>query len=387
MKNFKSFKKNKKEKLKFIGSLTSATIIITLSSCSVLNNSSNSSESKSTEKSSISIEQSPLSSQETMSTSKKTIITTTYSTNSTNKTPANTETAIVQNTTFITKNSTTSTKSIETPNIQTAVPKPIETPNIQTTAPKPIETPYDSSEKTSTEIYTSEQSITKNTTSIAPAPKNRIDEIITYYEQYIIVGKKVDYITKDNINNINDFFAFFEKFFTSTTPLSFYNLYYDIESNTYESCNRTGYFEKILFLTYLNIDYINDDTLNKLAGIYTKDEVEGLSSCISSILYEDINQGLYYDYSKFVIDKNLQNLLVNVHNAYINDDFDKLEKLCNDNFDKYNSLVNMILLNYEYACNKISNFPTNNGTSYYSTLLANEFNIYNKTHQKTLVLQ
>lgn len=387
MKNFNLFMNEKKEKLKIAGSIVGGVTIIALSSCNVSNVKNDNS----------SVETSTLNSISTTTIPDNN--TTSYSTTS-NKTQITVKETTAQTTTV-----STTTKVPETviTTITTRAPETITTTvNEVIITPSPVTTNIPATAKTvesTTEVTTKiTQTTTKTTTTKKEEPieyETRTDEIIGYYNS--IELNNTTKLTKQNVNNYEDFLSVSNNLYRSTSfivnenNICFYTYWVDYNLDTnkyeYESYESTSKIEKIILLTLLNENYVNDDTLKKILKPYTKDELIGITSYIWTIFCYDLADGRYYDYSKIIIDNNLKKTMINVQNAYNKKDYKTLEKLCNENFGKYSDIIDVLLLCYEYPFDEIKTYPTDKHAYNISLEIIDNTGIYDRAHQKVLVKQ
>ena len=374
MKNFNLFMNEKKEKLKIAGSIVGGVTIIALSSCNVSNVKNDSS----------SVETSILSSVSTTTIPNNN--TSSYSTTS-NKTQTTTKETTTQTTT------STTTKAPET--ITTTTNEVIITPSPVTTNIPATAKPIESTTKVTTKVT---QTTTKTTTTKKEEPieyETRTDEIIGYYNSVEL--NNTTKLTKQNVNNYEDFLSIANTLYQNTSSIvnenniNFYTYWVDYNLDTnkyeYESYETTSEIEKIILLTLLNENYINDETLKKILKPYTKDELIGITSYIWTIFCYDLAGGRYYDYSKIIIDNNLKKTMINVQNAYNKKDYKTLEKLCNENFGKYSDIIDVLLLCYEYPFDEIKTYPTDKHAYNISLEIIDKTGIYDRAHQKVLVKQ
>lgn len=387
MKNFNLFMNEKKEKLKIAGSIVGGVTIIALSSCNVSDIKNDNS----------SVETSTLNSISTTTIPDNN--TTSYSTTS-NKTQITVKETTAQTTTVSTTTkvpetiiTTTTTKVPET--IATVSNEVIITPSPVTTNIPATEKPIESTTKVTTKET---QTTTKTTTTKKEEPieyETRTDEIIGYYNS-IELNNTIK-LTKQNVNNYEDFLSVANNLYRSTSfivnenNICFYTYWVDYNLDTnkyeYESYESTSKIEKIILLTLLNENYVNDDTLKKILKPYTKDELIGITSYIWTIFCYDLAGGRYYDYSKIIIDDNLKKTMINVQNAYNKKDYKTLEKLCNENFGKYSDIIDVLLLCYEYPFDEIKTYPTDKHAYNISLEIIDKTGIYDRAHQKVLVKQ
>ena len=346
MKNFNLFMNEKKEKLKIAGSIVGGVTIIALSSCNVSNVKNDSS----------SVETSILSSVST--TTIQTNNTSSYSTTS-NKTQTTTKETTTQTTTT----STTTNEVIITPS-------PVTT-NIPAT-----EKPGEATTKVTTKVT---QTTTKKEEPIEY--ETRTDEIKGYYSNVKL--NNTSKLTKQNINNYEDFISV-----ASIRPNAyFYEVYFNLDSNKKESTITDGYLEKIIFLTLLNEKYINDDTLKKILKPYSREELSYVVDNSIVVFNRNLYEHIDYNFSNITVDKTLCNLLTSIQNAYKQNDYKTVEKLCNQNYKKYNDFVDLLLLMYEYNMPEISEYITNENSLDLSLQLVDKTGIYDRAHQKVLVKQ
>ena len=374
----KTFLKEKKEKLKITGSIASAIAIISTSSCSISGNNSDSSKSNS---SNITNSYSATTKESTTIQTKESILPETTTTTEKIK-PITTQQTTTQETTNVTTIETTTT-----PFTTVATPKPIETiVTTKTETTKPI-------------ITTPKPIVTTTTTATTTKPEpieynTRTEEIKAYYN--IDLNNKTK-LTKDNINDYQTFLTIAYNLYSDTSIeynkngydifFTNYVVYYNLDTNEYEQYITDSTLERLIFITLLNYEYIDDNTLNKLLKIYTHDELIGLNYNMVSILDDNIYDRKYYDYDKIIVNENLKTLLTNIQSAYKKNDYTTLEKLCNDNFGKYNNMVDTVLLTYEYTVNSIENFPVEETPFQLAQQAIDSMGVYERAHQKTLVLQ
>ena len=352
MKNFNLFMNEKKEKLKIAGSIVGGVTIIALSSCNVSNVKNDSS----------SVETSILSSVSTTTISNNN--TSSYSTTS-NKT---------QTTTTQTTTTSTTTKAPET--IPTTTNEVIITPSPVTTNIPATEKPGEATTKVTTKVT---QTTTKKEEPIEY--ETRTDEIKGYYSNVKL--NNTSKLTKQNINNYEDFISV-----ASIRPNAyFYEVYFNLDSNKKESTITDGYLEKIIFLTLLNEKYINDDTLKKILKPYSREELSYVVDNSIVVFNRNLYEHIDYNFSNITVDKTLCNLLTSIQNAYKQNDYKTVEKLCNQNYKKYNDFVDLLLLMYEYNMPEISEYITNENSLDLSLQLVDKTGIYDRAHQKVLVKQ
>ena len=242
MKNFNLFMNEKKEKLKIAGSIIGGVTIIALSSCNVSNVKNDSS----------SVETSILSS----------VSTTTISNNNTSSysTTSNKTQTITKETTTQTTTTSTTTKAPET--ITTTTNEVIITPSPVTTNIPATEKPVESTTKITTKVT---QTTTKTTTTKKEEPieyETKTDEITGYYNNF--EANDTIELTKQNINNYNDFMSSTENFYFSIAgPFVQYHTYANLDTGKYENYETDSYIERIILVTLLNEKYINDNSLKK----------------------------------------------------------------------------------------------------------------------------
>ena len=94
--------------------------------------------------------------------------------------------------------------------------------------------------------------------------------------------------------------------------------------------------EKIIFLTLLNEKYINDDTLKKILKPYSREELSYVVDNSIVVFNRNLYEHIDYNFSNITVDKTLCNLLTSIQNAYKQNDYKTVEKLCNQNYKKYN---------------------------------------------------
>ena len=356
MKNFNLFMNEKKEKLKIAGSIVGGVTIIALSSCNVSNVKNDSS----------SVETSILSSVST--TTIQTNNTSSYSTTS-NKTQTTKKETTTQTTT-----TSTTTKAPET--ITTTTNEVIITPSPVTTNIPATEKPGEATTKVTTKVT---QTTTKKEEPIEY--ETRTDEIKGYYSSVKL--NSTTKLTKQNINNYEDFISV-----ASIRPNAyFYEVYFNLDSNKKESTITDGYLEKIIFLTLLNEKYINDDTLKKILKPYSREELSYVVDNSIVVFNRNLYEHIDYNFSNITVDKTLCNLLTSIQNAYKQNDYKTVEKLCNQNYKKYNDFVDLLLLMYEYNMPEISEYITNENSLDLSLQLVDKTGIYDRAHQKVLVKQ
>ena len=356
MKNFNLFMNEKKEKLKIAGSIVGGVTIIALSSCNVSNVKNDSS----------SVETSILSSVST--TTIQTNNTSSYSTTS-NKTQTTKKETTTQTTT-----TSTTTKAPET--ITTTTNEVIITPSPVTTNIPATEKPGEATTKVTTKVT---QTTTKKEEPIEY--ETRTDEIKGYYSNVKL--NNTAKLTKQNINNYEDFISV-----ASIRPNAyFYEVYFNLDSNKKESTITDGYLEKIIFLTLLNEKYINDDTLKKILKPYSREELSYVVDNSIVVFNRNLYEHIDYNFSNITVDKTLCNLLTSIQNAYKQNDYKTVEKLCNQNYKKYNDFVDLLLLMYEYNMPEISEYITNENSLNLSLQLVDKTGIYDRAHQKVLVKQ
>lgn len=246
------------------------------------------------------------------------------------------------------------------------------------TTPKPVETKPVSTTPATT------------TTAVQTPPveySTRTEEIKACYN---VKYEDVKTLTKSNINNFEKFVNVCHNFYYDTSVdfnkngydifFNYYTVYYNLDTNSIDKYITDSYIEKIVFLSLLNEEYINDETFKKILGIYTYDELKGINRNAIYIFCKDMENQRYYDYSKIVINKNLRMLLTNVQNAYKEKDYVTLEKLCNENFGKYNTMVDSILLSYEKLSNEINNYPTEETAFELAEKTIDDMGIYDRLH-------
>ena len=356
MKNFNLFMNEKKEKLKIVGSIVGGVTIIALSSCNVSNVKNDSS----------SVETPILSSVST--TTIQTNNTSSYSTTS-NKTQTTTKETTTKTTT-----TSTTTKAPET--ITTTTNEVIITPSPVTTNIPATEKPVEATTKVTTKVT---QTTTKKEEPIEY--ETRTDEIKGYYSSVKL--NSTTKLTKQNINNYEDFISV-----ASIRPNAyFYEVYFNLDSNKKESTITDGYLEKIIFLTLLNEKYINDDTLKKILKPYSREELSYVVDNSIVVFNRNLYEHIDYNFSNITVDKTLCNLLTSIQNAYKQNDYKTVEKLCNQNYKKYNDFVDLLLLMYEYNMPEISEYITNENSLDLSLQLVDKTGIYDRAHQKVLVKQ
>ena len=356
MKNFNLFMNEKKEKLKIVGSIVGGVTIIALSSCNVSDIKNDSS----------SVETSILSSVSTTTISSNN--TSSYSTTS-NKTQTTTK-----ETTKTTTTTSTTTKAPET--ITTTTNEVIITPSPVTTNIPATEKPVEATTKVTTKVT---QTTTKKEEPIEY--ETRTDEIKGYYSSVKL--NSTTKLTKQNINNYEDFISV-----ASIRPNAyFYEVYFNLDSNKKESTITDGYLEKIIFLTLLNEKYINDDTLKKILKPYSREELSYVVDNSIVVFNRNLYEHIDYNFSNITVDKTLCNLLTSIQNAYKQNDYKTVEKLCNQNYKKYNDFVDLLLLMYEYNMPEISEYITNENSLDLSLQLVDKTGIYDRAHQKVLVKQ
>jgi hypothetical protein len=373
MKNFNLFMNEKKEKLKIAGSIVGGVTIIALSSCNVSNVKNDSS----------SVETSILSSVST--TTIQTNNTSSYSTTS-NKTQTTKKETTTQTTT-----TSTTTKAPET--ITTTTNEVIITPNPVTTNIPATEKPVESTTKVTTKVT---QTTTKTNTTKKEEPieyETRTDEIKGYYDNVKL--NNVTKLTKQNINNYDDFMNIVSSLYYKTSAkhennsLSFlyYHVYYNLDNGRNEKSLSDSYIEKIIFLTMLNENELNNENIKKILKPYTIDELKGLCDNMMIIFDHDIQGERYYEYSNIIADEKLASILTNVQNSFIKKDYNLLQKLCNDNYGKYNMFIDAILIEYESLTNYITDFPCGEMDFDLARKSIEQTGIYDRAHQKVLVKQ
>ena len=356
MKNFNLFMNEKKEKLKIAGSIVGGVTIIALSSCNVSNVKNDNSSSETSTLNSISTTTIP--DNNTFS----------YSTTS-NKTQTTTKETTTQTTT-----TSTTTKAPET--ITTTTNEVIITPSPVTTNIPATEKPGEATTKVTTKVT---QTTTKKEEPIEY--ETRTDEIKGYYSSVKL--NSTTKLTKQNINNYEDFISV-----ASIRPNAyFYEVYFNLDSNKKESTITDGYLEKIIFLTLLNEKYINDDTLKKILKPYSREELSYVVDNSIVVFNRNLYEHIDYNFSNITVDKTLCNLLTSIQNAYKQNDYKTVEKLCNQNYKKYNDFVDLLLLMYEYNMPEISEYITNENSLDLSLQLVDKTGIYDRAHQKVLVKQ
>ena len=356
MKNFNLFMNEKKEKLKIAGSIVGGVTIIALSSCNVSNVKNDNSSSETSTLNSISTTTIPDNN------------TSSYSTTS-NKTQTTTKETTTQTTT-----TSTTTKAPET--ITTTTNEVIITPSPVTTNIPATEKPGEATTKVTTKVT---QTTTKKEEPIEY--ETRTDEIKGYYSSVKL--NSTTKLTKQNINNYEDFISV-----ASIRPNAyFYEVYFNLDSNKKESTITDGYLEKIIFLTLLNEKYINDDTLKKILKPYSREELSYVVDNSIVVFNRNLYEHIDYNFSNITVDKTLCNLLTSIQNAYKQNDYKTVEKLCNQNYKKYNDFVDLLLLMYEYNMPEISEYITNENSLDLSLQLVDKTGIYDRAHQKVLVKQ
>lgn len=356
MKNFNLFMNEKKEKLKIAGSIVGGVTIIALSSCNVSDIKNDSSSAETPILSSVS------------TTTIQTNNTSSYSTTS-NKTQTTTKETTTQTTT-----TSTTTKAPET--ITTTTNEVIITPSPVTTNIPATEKPVEATTKVTTKVT---QTTTKKEEPIEY--ETRTDEIKGYYSSVKL--NSTTKLTKQNINNYEDFISV-----ASIRPNAyFYEVYFNLDSNKKESTITDGYLEKIIFLTLLNEKYINDDTLKKILKPYSREELSYVVDNSIVVFNRNLYEHIDYNFSNITVDKTLCNLLTSIQNAYKQNDYKTVEKLCNQNYKKYNDFVDLLLLMYEYNMPEISEYITNENSLDLSLQLVDKTGIYDRAHQKVLVKQ
>ena len=356
MKNFNLFMNEKKEKLKIAGSIVGGVTIIALSSCNVSNVKNDNSSSETSTLNSISTTTIPDNN------------TSSYSTTS-NKTQTTTKETTTQTTT-----TSTTTKAPET--IPTTTNEVIITPSPVTTNIPATEKPGEATTKVTTKVT---QTTTKKEEPIEY--ETRTDEIKGYYSNVKL--NNTSKLTKQNINNYEDFISV-----ASIRPNAyFYEVYFNLDSNKKESTITDGYLEKIIFLTLLNEKYINDDTLKKILKPYSREELSYVVDNSIVVFNRNLYEHIDYNFSNITVDKTLCNLLTSIQNAYKQNDYKTVEKLCNQNYKKYNDFVDLLLLMYEYNMPEISEYITNENSLDLSLQLVDKTGIYDRAHQKVLVKQ
>ena len=365
MKNFNLFMNKKKEKLKIAGSIVGGVTIIALSSCNVSNVKNDSS----------SVEIPILSSVSTTTISNNN--TPNYSTTS-NKTQNTTKETTTQTTT-----TSTTTKAPET--IPTTTNEVIITPSPVTTNIPATEKPVESTAKVTTKVT---QTTTKTTTTKKEEPieyETKTDEITGYYNNF--EANDTIELTKQNINNYNDFMSSTENFYFSITgPFVQYHTYANLDTGKYENYETDSYIERILLVTLLNEKYINDNSLKKILKPYTKNDLDITAVNITFIFQTDIDNEIYYDYSKIMADKDLAKTLNNMQNAYKKGDYKTVEKLCNQSWGK-NDMADILMLVYEHNMPEIEAFPIESPSVDLALKIIDKTGIYDRAHQKVLVKQ
>ena len=360
MKNFNLFMNEKKEKLKIAGSIVGGVTIIALSSCNVSNVKNDSS----------SVETSILSSVST--TTIQTNNTSSYSTTS-NKTQTTTKETTTQTTT-----TSTTTKAPET--ITTTTNEVIITPSPVTTNIPATEKPGEATTKVTTKVT---QTTTKKEEPIEY--ETRTDEIKGYYSSVKL--NSTTKLTKQNINNYNDFMSSTENFYFSIAgPFVQYHTYANLDTGKYENYETDSYIERIILVTLLNEKYINDNSLKKILKPYTKNDLDITAVNITFIFQTDIDNKIYYDYSKIMADKDLAKTLNNMQNAYKKGDYKTVEKLCNQSWGK-NDMADILMLVYEHNMPEIEAFPIESPSVDLALEIIDKTGIYDRAHQKVLVKQ
>lgn len=382
MKNFNLFMNEKKEKLKIAGSIIGGVTIIALSSCNVSDIKDNNSLNETSTLNSISTTTIPDNNITSYSTtSNKTQITVKETTTQTTSTTTNAPETII---------TTTTTKVPET--ITTTTNEIIITPSPVTTNIPATEKPVESTTKVTTKVT---QTTTKTTTKKEEPIEyeTRTDEIKGYYDNVKL--NNVTKLTKQNINNYDDFMSTVSSLYYKTSSkhennnLSFlyYHVYYNLDNGRNEKSLSDSYIEKIIFLTMLNENELNNENIKKILKPYTIDELKGLCDNMMIIFDHDIQGERYYEYSNIISDEKLASILTNVQNSFIKKDYNFLQKLCNDNYGKYNMFIDAILIEYESLTNYITDFPCGEMDFDLARKSIEQTGIYDRAHQKVLVKQ
>ena len=372
MKNFNLFMNEKKEKLKIAGSIVGGVTIIALSSCNV---SDVKSDDSSIETSTLSI------STATTKKEESSVSITSSKTESTKKETTN------QTTTSTTTPATTkSPETITTTTSEIITPTPITT-NIPATE-KPVSTTVKTTKVTQT---TTKKQTTTVKEEVPIEYDTRTDEIKGYYNNVEL--NNTTKLTKQNINNYNDFLSVSNSFYYDSTLISDndfifrkYITYANLDTGKYENYKTDSYLERILLLTLLNKDYLNDSTLKEILKPYKRNELDITSINITFIFQSDIENKIYYDYSKIMVDKNLAKTLNNMQNAYKKGDYKTVEKLCNQNWGK-NDMADILMLVYEHNMPEIETYPVESTSVDLALEIIDKTDIYDRAHQKVLVKQ
>ncbi len=380
MKDLKTFLKEKKEKLKITGSIASAIAIISTSSCSISGNNSDSSKSNS---SNITNSYSATTKESTTIQTKESTLPETTTTTEKKKPITTQQTTATSTTTKTPETITTTTNEIITPApITTNIPateKPIESTTKTVTTKEPIKTT----------IVTTTEKVETTTTSTSkkieePIEYNtRTDEIKGYYNNTELNDTEI--LTENNVNNYEDFLSVASNI--NGGLYINYQVYYNLDTNKCEVTMTDAFLENILFLTFINNEYIDNKTLKDILNPYSYEELSYMTDNTIIIFNRNLYENIYYDFSKIIINKNLNKLLTNIQNAYKTNDYRTVEKLCNENYKKYNAFIDLMLLMYEHNMPEIENYITNENSFELSLQVIDKTGIYERAHQKTLVLQ
>ena len=374
MKNFNLFMNEKKEKLRIAGSIVGGITIIALSSCNV---SDVKSDDSSIETSTLSI------STATTKKEESSVSITSSKTESTKKETTN------QTTTSTTTPATTkSPETITTTTSEIITPTPITT-NIPATE-KPVSTTVKTTKVTQT---TTKKQTTTVKEEVPIEYDTRTDEIKGYYNNVEL--NNTTKLTKQNVNNYNDFMNTVSNFYYKTSAkhennnlnFIYYNVYYNLDNGKNEKYLSDSYIEKIIFLTMLNENELNNENIKKILKPYTIDELKGLCDNMMIIFDHDIQGERYYEYSNIIANEKLATILTSAQKAFIKKDYNLLQKLCNDNYGKYNMFVDAILVEYESLTNYITDFPCGEMDFDLAKKSIEQTGIYDRAHQKVLVKQ
>ena len=166
-----------------------------------------------------------------------------------------------------------------------------------------------------------------------------------------------------------------------------YHTYANLDTGKYENYETDSYIERILLVTLLNEKYINDNSLKKILKPYSREELSYVVDNSIVVFNRNLYEHIDYNFSNITVDKTLCNLLTSIQNAYKQNDYKTVEKLCNQNYKKYNDFVDLLLLMYEYNMPEISEYITNENSLDLSLQLVDKTGIYDRAHQKVLVKQ
>ena len=175
-------------------------------------------------------------------------------------------------------------------------------------------------------------------------------------------------------------------YFSIAGPFVQYHTYANLDTGKYENYETDSYIERIILVTLLNEKYINDNSLKKILKPYTKNDLDITAVNITFIFQTDIDNKIYYDYSKIMADKDLAKTLNNMQNAYKKGDYKTVEKLCNQNWGK-NDMADILMLVYEHNMTEIEAFPIESPSVDLALKIIDETGIYDRAHQKVLVKQ